>query len=101
MLFDLASRPEYIDELRREIDQVLAENGEDLDENGNPYINKATFAKLKRLDSFIKESQRWNGLSLSMVPLLYYLLPYTHLGIANSQPRQLARCSRMSNSRLD
>ncbi len=39
-------------------------DGEDVDENGNPYIRKSTFAKLRKLDSFIKESQRWSGLGL-------------------------------------
>lgn len=36
-----------------------------MDENGHLFIRKSTFAKMRKLDSFIKESQRYNGLGLS------------------------------------
>ena len=42
----------------------MDEDGEELDENGRPYIKKASFAKMRKLDSFIKESQRMNPHSL-------------------------------------
>lgn len=66
VLLDLASRPEYIQPLREEVEQVIREDGEDIDENGRPYIRKSSFAKMKKLDSFIKESQRCNPLAFSM-----------------------------------
>lgn len=50
-LFDLLSYPEYQDPLRLEIKEALAE--------GDGW-NLSTIQKMKRLDSFIKESQRLN-----------------------------------------
>ncbi|KAF2144926.1 uncharacterized protein K452DRAFT_265384 [Aplosporella prunicola CBS 121167] len=49
MLYDLFARPEYVEPLREEIQTVLAETGG---------FTKDTMAKLKKLDSFLKESQR-------------------------------------------
>ncbi|KAK2753894.1 hypothetical protein FQN54_007253 [Arachnomyces sp. PD_36] len=49
-LFDLAARPEYIEPLREEAKQVMKETGGKLE--------KKDIAKLVKLDSFIKESQR-------------------------------------------
>ncbi|KAJ0158966.1 Ent-kaurene oxidase [Colletotrichum tanaceti] len=57
-LYDLLSRPEYIQPLREEIEQVMAEDGTENDEEGRPFLSKVSFSKLKKLDSFIKESQR-------------------------------------------
>jgi len=62
VLFDLASRPEYIQSLRDEVEQVIQEDGMELDEYGNPFIRKSSFQKMWKLDSFVKESQRWNPL---------------------------------------
>lgn len=50
-LFDLLSYPEYQEPLRIEIKEALAEGGG---------WNLSTIQKMKRLDSFIKESQRLN-----------------------------------------
>lgn len=56
-LFDLAARPEYLEPLREELAQVLT---------GDPTLtNKVSLLKLKKMDSFIKESQRMNPLGLS------------------------------------
>jgi len=68
-LLDLLIRPEYIQPLREEIEQVLAEEPELKDESGMPYIPKSAYAKLRKLDSFIKESQRFHGLSLTPPPV--------------------------------
>ncbi|KAK0762080.1 hypothetical protein N5P37_004881 [Trichoderma harzianum] len=70
-ILDLASRPQYIGELREEVETVVAEEGEQ-NEDGNIYLGKAAFAKMKKLDSFIKESQRFN--SLAFVTPAYKLL---------------------------
>lgn len=56
VMYDLAAYPEYCDPLREEIKAVLAEDGR---------LQKSTLAKLKLLDSFIKESQRLNPVSIS------------------------------------
>lgn len=57
VLFDLAARPEYIDPLREELQEVLAET--------NGVLTKQTLTHLKKLDSFMKESQRHNPPSLA------------------------------------
>lgn len=58
VLFDLAARPEYIDPLREELREVLAET--------NGVLTKQTLTHLKKLDSFMKESQRHNPPSLGV-----------------------------------
>ncbi|MCJ1263410.1 hypothetical protein MMC22_003280 [Lobaria immixta] len=56
LLYDLCCMPEYIAPLREEIEAVLAEYGS---------LNKAALMKLHKLDSVMKESQRFNPLLLS------------------------------------
>lgn len=56
LLYDLCCMPEYIAPLREEIEAVLAEYGS---------LNKAGLMKLHKLDSVMKESQRFNPLLLS------------------------------------
>lgn len=58
VLYDLASYPEYVTPLRDEIIQLVKEDGE--------WTNwqKPAFSKLKKLDSFMRESQRFNPPSL-------------------------------------
>ncbi|ESZ92637.1 hypothetical protein SBOR_6971 [Sclerotinia borealis F-4128] len=65
MLFDLASHPEFIEPLREEIEQVIAEDGYDVDGSGMKNIKKQSFPKFKKLDSFLKESQRFNPPALT------------------------------------
>ncbi|KAF5851662.1 hypothetical protein GGP41_000415 [Bipolaris sorokiniana] len=55
LLYDLCDMPEYIEPLRREIDQNLDENG---------LLNRQGFQRLTKLDSIMKESQRFNPLLL-------------------------------------
>lgn len=50
-IYDLCAHPEYFEPLREEIIQVIREEGG---------INKSTLNKLRRMDSFLKESQRVN-----------------------------------------
>jgi cytochrome P450 len=58
ILYDLAARPEYFEPLREEIAQLIREDG--------PWKNwqKPAFSKLRKLDSFMRESQRFNPPSL-------------------------------------
>ncbi|KAL5425799.1 hypothetical protein PMIN05_011857 [Paraphaeosphaeria minitans] len=49
LIFDLCARPEYVEPLRNEVKDVLAADGT---------FTKASLAKLLKLDSFMKESQR-------------------------------------------
>jgi cytochrome P450 len=60
ILFDLVARPEYLEPLREEILQALAEDGG---------WKKTTLTKMRKLDSFMKESQRLNGPSLSKLSI--------------------------------
>jgi cytochrome P450 len=53
-IFDLAVRPEYIDMLREEATEVL--NG------SNGQWTADAVSKLKKMDSFVKESQRQNSI---------------------------------------
>ncbi|KAK2007311.1 cytochrome P450 [Colletotrichum eremochloae] len=62
-LYDLLSRPEYIGPLREEIEQTMAHDGAETDENGQIFLSKVSLSKLKKLDSFIKESQRMSPLN--------------------------------------
>jgi len=51
-IFDLAARPEYIEPLREELKDVL--------EKTDGTITKQSLTQLRKLDSFMKESQRHN-----------------------------------------
>ncbi|KAK2760595.1 cytochrome p450 monooxygenase [Colletotrichum kahawae] len=62
-VMDLLGHPEYIQPLREEIQQVIAEDGYQQDESGKNYLSKTSLNKLKKLDSFIKESQRLSPLN--------------------------------------
>lgn len=66
LIFDLCAQPEYIEALRQELEEVLAENGS---------FTKASLAKLVKMDSFMKESQRFNPLVFSelMSMLIWFL----------------------------
>lgn len=74
LLYDLCARPEYIGPLRQEIEEVLAEHG---------VMNKQALLKLVKMDSFMKESQRFNPLLLSMFARTFRgevrLTTYSHL----------------------
>jgi hypothetical protein len=50
--------------LRKELEQVIQEDGMAKDAKGHAYLTKNSFQKLKKLDSFLKESQRCSPLIL-------------------------------------
>ena len=55
-LYDLAAHPECLQPLRTEIETVLASEG----------WTNAGLNKMRKLDSFLKESHRWNTLSFGL-----------------------------------
>lgn len=55
-IYDLAARPEYVEPLREEIENVLKMSG--------GTFTKQCLTQLRRLDSFMKESQRHNPPSI-------------------------------------
>lgn len=60
MLYDLAAYQEHVAPLREELQTVLSEDG--------GKFRKSTMPKLRKLDSFMKESQRVNPPGLSKLP---------------------------------
>lgn len=62
-IYDLARFPEYIPPLRQEIDAVIAEEGAAWDGT----LTKQMLYKLKKMDSFLRETQRLNPASLISV----------------------------------
>jgi cytochrome P450 len=57
-ILDLAANPQYILELRKEIEDVIEEEGKGV-------LVKTSMPKLKKLDSFLRESQRFHALNAS------------------------------------
>jgi Cytochrome P450 len=53
-LYRLLANPEYTEPLRKEIDAVIAEEG----------WTKAGMDKMHKIDSFLRETQRLDGLGL-------------------------------------
>lgn len=56
LLYDLCEHPEFIEPLREEVNNVIGPDG---------LIDKSGFMKMAKMDSFMKESQRFNPLLLS------------------------------------
>ena len=54
VLYDLVARPEYFEPIRAEIKEISKEEGEWVK------WEKSSFTKLRKLDSFMRESQRFN-----------------------------------------
>lgn len=50
VLYDLAANPEYAEPMRQEVLEVIASEG----------WTKVSQGKMRRIDSFVKESQRMN-----------------------------------------
>lgn len=57
-MYDMATRPEYFAPLRQEIEDVLAEDGSTLDNKGRRIMGRTSYVKLRKLDSFLRESMR-------------------------------------------
>ncbi|KAG6357383.1 hypothetical protein INS49_013260 [Diaporthe citri] len=55
LLYDLCEHPEFIEPLREEVDNVIGHDG---------LIDKSGFMRMAKMDSFMKESQRFNPLLL-------------------------------------
>lgn len=68
MLYDLAAYQEHVEPLREELQAVLSEDG--------GQFRKSTMSKLRKLDSFMKESQRVNPPGLSEYISFSRLYPY-------------------------
>ncbi|KAF8721949.1 hypothetical protein AX14_010063 [Amanita brunnescens Koide BX004] len=56
-LFNLATHPEYVQPMRKEVEAVIKEEG----------WSKSAIGKLKKVDSFVKESQRLAGNGICML----------------------------------
>lgn len=71
VVFDLVAHPEYIDPLRDEVNRVKASDG-------NAWT-KAGIAKLVKMDSFMKESQRFRppGLGTIVASVLFIATTYS------------------------
>jgi hypothetical protein len=67
VLFDLASKPRYIPILRKEIEEIVSQDGQEFDESGRTKLKKTSFTKLKKFDSFLKESQRLSPPQISTI----------------------------------
>jgi len=72
-LYRLLSHPEYIEPLRQEVEAVVAEEG----------WTKAGMDKMHKIDSFLRETQRIDGLSNSslasfrIVPITNHSYPFS------------------------
>ncbi|KAI0481221.1 cytochrome P450 [Xylariaceae sp. FL0804] len=66
VMMDLATYPKYIPLLRQEIEDVIKEEGLEENDQGQIFFPKRALAKLKKLDSFIKESQRWSPMGYTI-----------------------------------
>lgn len=58
IILDLATRTEYTQPLRDEIEEVIKQDNVEEDENGVLRFKQSSLAKLWKLDSFMKESSR-------------------------------------------
>ena len=67
-LYDLAAHPEYVKEMREEAEAMIGANG----------WTKPAMQGMRKIDSFLKESQRLNGLGSSKSQVIYADLTSTH-----------------------
>nr|CAA57874.1 unnamed protein product [Fusarium oxysporum] len=81
-IYDLVAHPEYITILREEVESVPR------DPNGN--FTKDSTVAMDKLDSFLKESQRFNSPDLSMSNLKNYKLCESLTGHSNLPTRTIA-----------
>jgi hypothetical protein len=60
-LFNLAAFPSSVEEMREEADRIVEEEG----------WSKVSVAKMHKIDSFLRESQRYSGNSISAFPIIH------------------------------
>lgn len=65
-IYHLAEHPEVQGPLREEIETILKEEG----------WTKSAMAKMWKLDSFLRESQRYNGIGLSTYAVSLHVATY-------------------------
>jgi cytochrome P450 len=75
LIYDLCEMPQYIQPLREEIDSVTEADGQ---------IGKKGFLRMPKMDSIMKESQRFNPLLLST---FLFLLPFPPKLLVNQQKK--------------
>jgi hypothetical protein len=61
MLYRLLANPKYVEPLRQEVDAVIREEG----------WTKAGIDKMHKIDSFLRETQRLDGLTLCSLDLYF------------------------------
>jgi hypothetical protein len=64
-VYFLAAHPEYVDPMREEIETVVEEEG----------WTKAGLTRMRKVDSFIRESQRLTGVHACQLSLFRIVLP--------------------------
>ncbi|KAI0060038.1 cytochrome P450 [Artomyces pyxidatus] len=82
VLYRLATSPEYVDPLRREIETAVASEG----------WTKAGVSKMRKLDSFVRESLRANGINLITMKRLV-LKPFTFSNGMTVPPGTIVSCA--------
>ena len=87
IIYDLAAHPEYIQPLQDEIQQIINEDGQDVDGNGFMHLKKGSMSKLWKLDSFMKESQRLTPTHLRMLSRTSLKTPFPDNQHSNQPPR--------------
>ncbi|KAI0067894.1 cytochrome P450 [Artomyces pyxidatus] len=80
-LYHLASKPEYVEALRSEVEKVVAADG----------WTKAAIGKMRKVDSFLRESQRFNGINLLTMRRLV-MKPFTFSNGVTVPPRAVVCC---------
>lgn len=75
LIYDLSTHPEYIEPLRQELKEL-----------GDVPMTRANVSKLVKLDSFIRESQRWSKFMLGMCANCVFLssVMFVHTQNSNS-----------------
>lgn len=81
VLLDLAANPQYIEPLREEVEASVGEDG---------IITKQTLTKLRKMDSFMRESQRMNPLNLGKQHVHWDRTSRLH-GRSNNEPKDHVR----------
>jgi hypothetical protein len=68
-LYDLVTHPEYVDDMRKEAEAIIEEDG----------WTKAAMQRMRKIDSFLKESQRLNSAGSSEFDLRSISAGYSEL----------------------